>query len=59
LERKTMPLYELCNTERNLKDEYFLFPNLYDYWFYKVIDVLLEQDLVTSSYFSSKRTCLF
>jgi hypothetical protein len=51
LERKTMPLYELCNTERNLKDEYFLFPNLYDYWFYKVIDVRLEQDLVTSSCF--------
>jgi hypothetical protein len=54
LERKTLPLYELCNTERNLKDEYFLFPNLYDYWFYKVIiDVRLEQDLVTLSFFSS------
>jgi hypothetical protein len=35
VETRTVPLYELCNSEKNLREEYFLFANQYDYWFYQ------------------------
>ncbi|XP_023337222.1 uncharacterized protein LOC111708162 isoform X2 [Eurytemora carolleeae] len=35
IEVSSVPLFELCGKPENINDQYFLFPLLYDYWFYK------------------------
>ena len=31
----TAPLFQLCGGSEDQKEQYFLFPNVFDFWFYK------------------------
>lgn len=31
----TAPLFQLCGSSEDQKEQYFLFPNVFDFWFYK------------------------